>query len=119
MILRARWISAAGCLVLVLAGCTTRTADPTRHPFPGRPRRHRRPRRSADTVSRRGCHGVRARYYVRTLPVGDEICTERLLQYRTDQYVVSIRLDAFDNPEATFLAFAQQTRDRLAAQLKG
>lgn len=64
-------------------------------------------------------YGVRARYIVRTFPVGDQICTERALQYRTDQYVVFIRIDAFNNPEPAFLAFAQQTRDRLAAQLKG
>jgi hypothetical protein len=64
-------------------------------------------------------YGVRARYVVRTFPVGDQVCTERSLQYRTDQYVVAIRLDAVDNPEPAFLAFARQTRDRLAAQLRG
>ena len=64
-------------------------------------------------------YGVRSRYIVRTFPVGEQTCTERTLQYRTDKYVVVIRLDAFDNSESAFLAFAQQTRDRLAAQLKG
>jgi hypothetical protein len=58
-------------------------------------------------------YGVRSRYVVRSFPVGDQICTERTLQYRTDLYVVLIRLDAFDNPEPAFLAFAARTRDTL------
>jgi hypothetical protein len=58
-------------------------------------------------------YGVRARYVVRTFPVGEQTVTERSLRYRTDQYVVAVRLDAFDNPEAAFLAFAAKTRDGL------
>ncbi|WP_405063700.1 hypothetical protein OG474_19185 [Kribbella sp. NBC_01505] len=59
-------------------------------------------------------YGVRSRYIVRTFPLGDQTYTERTLTYRTDQYVVVIRQDSFDNPEATFLAFAAKTRDGLA-----
>jgi hypothetical protein len=57
--------------------------------------------------------GVRARYIVRTYPVGAQTYTERTLQYRTATYVVLVRLDAFINPEASFLAFAARTRDGL------
>ncbi|WP_329005146.1 hypothetical protein OHA18_17375 [Kribbella sp. NBC_00709] len=57
--------------------------------------------------------GVRARYIVRTYPVGPQTYTERTLQYRTPTYVVLIRLDAFINPEPAFLAFAAKTRDGL------
>jgi hypothetical protein len=57
--------------------------------------------------------GVRARYIVRTYPVGAKTYTERTLQYRTPTYVVLVRLDAFINPEPSFLAFAAKTRDGL------
>lgn len=58
-------------------------------------------------------YGVRARYVVRTFPAGEQTVIERSLQYRTDQYVVAVRLDAFDNPEPAFVAFAAKTRDGL------
>jgi hypothetical protein len=57
--------------------------------------------------------GVRSRYIVRTYPVGTQTYTERTLQYRTPTYVVLVRLDAFANPEASFLGFAAKTRDGL------
>ncbi|WP_371406621.1 hypothetical protein OHA10_13940 [Kribbella sp. NBC_00662] len=57
--------------------------------------------------------GVRARYIVRTYPVGAQTYTERTLQYRTPTYVVLVRLDAFINPEQPFLAFATKARDSL------
>lgn len=57
--------------------------------------------------------GVRARYIVRTYPVGAQTYTERTLQYRTATYVVLVRLDAFINPEPSFLAFAAKARDGL------
>ncbi|MFF0338618.1 hypothetical protein [Kribbella sp. NPDC004875] len=63
--------------------------------------------------------GVRARYIVRTYPIAGKTWTERTLQYRTATYVVLVRLDAYINPEAGFLAFARQARDRLTAELKG
>jgi hypothetical protein len=59
--------------------------------------------------------GVRSRYIVRAYPVGAQTYTERTVQYRTATYVVLIRLDAFENPEADFLAFAAKTRDSLKA----
>ncbi|MGW6278976.1 hypothetical protein [Kribbella sp. NPDC055071] len=55
--------------------------------------------------------GVRARYIVRTYPLGGKTWTERTLQYRTDTYVALIRIDAYANPEANFLAFARKTQD--------
>lgn len=57
--------------------------------------------------------GFRARYIVRTYPVGAQTYTERTVQYRTATYVALIRLDAFINPEASFLAFAEKTRNGL------
>lgn len=60
-------------------------------------------------------YGVRSRYIVRTFPVGAKTYTERTLTYRTDQYAVVIRLDALNNPEPAFLAFAAKTRDGLKA----
>jgi hypothetical protein len=55
--------------------------------------------------------GVRARYIVRTFPLAGKTWTERTLQYRTDTYVALVRIDAYANPEANFLAFAAKTRD--------
>lgn len=63
--------------------------------------------------------GARARYIVRTYPIDGKTWTERTLQYRTATYVVLFRLDAYDNPEAAFLAFAGKTRDGLISALKG
>jgi hypothetical protein len=57
--------------------------------------------------------GVRARYIVCTYPVGDQTFIERMLQFRTDQYVVLIRVNAVDNPEPAFLTFAAKARDGL------
>ncbi|MFG1906540.1 hypothetical protein [Kribbella sp. NPDC048928] len=131
---------AVGCLVLVLAGCTTRTVDiavterqevsvavveldpalgdrliDQRLPTPPECAHILLDGRERASVVEHALpgYGVRARYLVRTFPVGDQICTERTLQYRTDRYVVVIRLDAFANPEPAFLAFAAKTRDGL------
>ncbi|MEU4193027.1 hypothetical protein AB0E69_14100 [Kribbella sp. NPDC026611] len=63
-------------------------------------------------------YGVRSRYIVRTYPFHGKPFTERTLHYRTANYVVLIRLNDYNSPERHFMAFAEQTRDRLRAELK-
>jgi hypothetical protein len=63
--------------------------------------------------------GVRARYVVTSYRVADVRSVERKLYYRTPTYVVEVRMTGNAATDATFLAFARVTRDRLAAALKG
>ncbi len=60
-------------------------------------------------------YGVRSRTSCGRSRSRDKTYTERTLTYRTDLYAVVIRLDAFNNPEPAFLAFAARTRTGLEA----